>query len=133
MKGKCLCGAVEVTTNPATKVHACHCSMCRRWAGGPSLMIEADRDGLVVTGSPAIYHSSDWAERGFCGQCGTHLFYRLRSADYYALSAGLFQDQPGLHLASQVFIDEKPGFYDFANDTPKQTGAEVFAQYEIPG
>lgn len=29
----------------------------------------------------------------------------------------------------QVFIDEKPDFYAFANQTRKPTGAELFAQH----
>jgi hypothetical protein len=29
----------------------------------------------------------------------------------------------------QVFIDEKPGFYCFANETHTMTGAELFAQF----
>ena len=130
MKGKCLCGAIEVTIAAETEVQACHCSMCRRWASGPTLWIETQEDGVEFMGKPATYRSSDWAERGFCSQCGTHLFYHLLPNDHYVLSAGLFQGQADLHLSSQIFIDEKPGFYDFANDTPKLTGAEVFAQFE---
>lgn len=30
----------------------------------------------------------------------------------------------GLLLELQIFIDEKPSYYDFANDTVKMTGAE---------
>lgn len=133
MKGKCLCGAIEVTANVAPEVHACHCGMCRRWGGGPAFVVEAKEGGVEFMGKPATYRSSDWAERGFCSQCGSHLFYRLVETDQYMLSAGLFQDEDGLRLAAQIFIDEKPGFYDFANDTPKQTGAEVFAQFEQQG
>ncbi len=32
----------------------------------------------------------------------------------------------------QIFIDEKPSFYCFANETNKMTGAEVFAKYAPP-
>ena len=32
----------------------------------------------------------------------------------------------------QIFIDEKPAYYDFANKTHNMTGAEVFAQF-APG
>ena len=32
-------------------------------------------------------------------------------------------------MKSQIFIDEKPEFYDFANETPKLTGKEVFDLY----
>ena len=45
------------------------------------------------------------------------------------LSVGLFDDTADMVLTNQIFIDEKPGYYDLANDTPKLTGAEVFALY----
>jgi hypothetical protein len=35
-KGKCMCGAVSyVASQVESGVHACHCSMCRQWSGGP--------------------------------------------------------------------------------------------------
>lgn len=35
MKGTCLCGAVSIIAPEQTRASVCHCSMCRRWAGGP--------------------------------------------------------------------------------------------------
>lgn len=77
---------------------------------------------------PTTYRSSDWAERGFCSKCGTHLFYHLLPSNEYIVPAGLFQDQP-FELSNEIFIDEKPTFYDFKNETQKMTGQEVFAQF----
>jgi hypothetical protein len=37
------------------------------------------------------YASSEWAERGFCSQCGTHLFYRVIKGEFYAVPVGLLQ------------------------------------------
>lgn len=87
--------------------------------------------GVEFGGSrvPATYRSSDWAERGFCPECGTHLFYHLLPANEYILTAGLFQDVSGFELTSQIFIDEKPAFYTFVNETEDLTGEQVFAQF----
>lgn len=130
MKAKCLCGAVEVTAPDHEEVGVCHCSMCRRWGGGPMFAVHCG-SGVEFGGTakPQTYRSSEWAERGFCPTCGTHLFYHLLPSDEYILSAGLFQANESFRLASQIFIDEKPGFYDFANQTPVMTGPEVFAQF----
>ena len=38
-------------------------------------------------------------------------------------------DQSGLKLTGQVFIDEKPDWYAFANETRNMTGAELFAMF----
>jgi hypothetical protein len=61
--------------------------------------------------------------------CGTHLFYHLLPADEYILPAGLFEDGSDFKMTSQIFIDEKPGNYEFSNATPAMTGEQVFAQF----
>ena len=75
------------------------------------------------------FQSSDWAERGFCGNCGTNLFYRVLASDEYIVSPFVLDDQSDLTLTGQIFIDEKPDWYAFANETKNMTGAEVFAMY----
>ena len=76
--------------------------------------------------------SSDWAERGFCAQCGSNLFYRIVERDDYQVAAGLFDDQSMLRLSLQVFTDQKPAFYEFANQTKMMTEAEVVAMFAPP-
>ena len=78
MKGQCLCGAITLTTPDQKTVDACHCGMCRRWGGGPALGVACGSDVQIDGGDKLItYRSSDWAERAFCGTCGTHMFYRV--------------------------------------------------------
>ncbi|NMH60647.1 GFA family protein [Alteromonas ponticola] len=130
--GHCLCKAVTLNATAAVdELHACHCSMCRQWGGGPFLVTNC---GTSVTfdGEDSIqrYASSDWAERGFCKHCGTHLFYRYVASDTYFIPAGLLSLDESVRMTSQIFIDEKPHYYDFANDTTNMTGAEVIAQFE---
>jgi hypothetical protein len=48
------------------------------------------------------------------------------------MPVGLFNDEQPWILDQQIFIDEKPPFYSFANETKNLTGAEVFAQYSAP-
>lgn len=130
--GSCLCGAVEVSVKLNSKsVGACHCSMCRKWGGGPALAVECGSDAeFEGEENITVYNSSEWAERGFCSKCGSHLFYRLKQGGFYAIPVGLFQDSEEWALDHQIFIDEKPSFYSFANETKNLTGAEVFAQFE---
>lgn len=129
--GSCLCGAVRVTgkTN-GDSVAACHCTICRKWGGGPLLAVDCGADFRIENeASVAVYPSSEWAERGFCSRCGTHLFYRLKQGPRYFVPVGLFGEGQRWGLEHQVFIDEKPEFYSFANKTTDLTGAEVFAQF----
>jgi len=131
MSGGCLCGAVRFTAVPKNReVGACHCSMCRRWTSGPFLVLECG-DTLKIESEAhlGVYRSSEWAERAFCKQCGTPLYYRLIGKDFYAVSAEAFDERKGYVLASEIFIDEKPAYYEFANKTKKMTGPEVFAAF----
>ncbi len=76
-----------------------------------------------------IFNSSDWAERGFCGTCGTHLFYRLKESGQHIMPAGILNIESDLNFDHQVFIEEKPGYYTFSNKTKEMTGAELFAMF----
>lgn len=129
--GSCLCGAVTFTSNQVSpSIGACHCDTCLKWAGGPFMAIDTGRN--IQFNNEALvqrFRSSEWAERGFCKTCGTHLFYRLVEQDHYYMLAGIFNDQSGLVFDHQVFIEEKPNWYCFANETKDMTGAEAFAAY----
>jgi len=129
--GSCLCGAVRITAeNAQNRVGACHCSMCRTWVGGPLIAVDCGTE-VEIEGDDhvAVFESSEWAERGFCSKCGTSLFYRLKQNGQVFMAAGIFADQGGLSFDHQVFIDEKPDYYEFANETHNMTGAEVFAKF----
>ena len=131
LSGGCLCGAVGISAAACDNhVGVCHCGMCRKWGGGPLFAVDCGTD-VEFTGEEniSIYSSSDWAERGFCARCGSHLFYRLKESGQYIMAAGLFDDLEGAVLDHQVFIDSKPDWYALANETKNMTGAEVFALY----
>ena len=76
-----------------------------------------------------VFKSSEWAERGFCSRCGTHLFYRVVQGNEYIVPVGLFGDAMPFEFKEQIFTDHKPGYYEFANRTAQLTEAEVFAKY----
>jgi hypothetical protein len=130
MNGTCLCGAISIKTPDKKSIDACHCGMCRRWGGGPALGISCGTD-VQIDGVEKlkVYPSSEWAERAFCSECGTHIFYRLLPTNEYFVPAGLFQDGIEFEFTEQIFIDKKPDYYEFANQTLRLTEAEVFAKF----
>lgn len=128
--GRCLCGTVTFRAKAASSdVGACHCSMCQRWTAGPLLALDINPASLVIggEGSLGIYRSSDWGERCFCKTCGTALFWRSRDGQHAVVSAGALYDKSDLNFASQIFTDEKPSYYQFANKTAEMTGPEFIA------
>lgn len=128
LSGRCLCGAVRFSGTPKEPhMDACHCGFCRRWSAGPFLSVNVP--DLAVEGEVRTYASSEHAERQFCGTCGSTLFWRMKDGSMIAVSAQAFDDPSGLPLAIEIFVDEKPSTYEFADATTKMTGAEVIAAF----
>lgn len=125
MHAQCLCGAVKLEVPETHELHACHCGKCRTWNGGASFTLTAQSPEISGSEHIGRYSSSEWAQRCFCKECGTHLFVQVGN-DYY-INAGLFADNADFRIASQIFIDCKALYYDLANDTPKLTEAEFLA------
>jgi len=126
--GHCLCKAVTFSAQVYPHVHVCHCGMCRRLCGGPAFALRAESIEFADEAQLARYDSSEWAMRGFCKVCGSNLFYELREGGHTALLAGALDDasaeSAGLFLHGEIFIDDKPSFYDFAGDHERLTGKE---------
>jgi hypothetical protein len=132
IEGSCLCGSVKVKIAHSPETFTvCHCESCRKWSGGVPMSINAG-EHLKFSGEEFVgrYSSSDWAERGFCKSCGSHLFFRLKKSDHYFLMAGLFGDGISPRFEMQEFIDRKPEFYSFANETKTMTMNEAYKMLE---
>ena len=121
--GRCGCGAVAFQIDgelqPAT---ACHCSQCRRLSGHFWAGSWANTADLTLTRDDGLkwYDSSDWAERGFCKECGASLFYRLKHEDHRLSVAVGSLDQPtGLHLHRHIYVGDKGDYYDIADGLPQ--------------
>ena len=79
-----------------------------------------------------VFGSSQWAERGFCNKCGSHLFYRIKQNGQHIVPVGIWEDQGRFVFDHQVFVDERPAYYCFANETQDMTAAEAFAKFTPP-
>ncbi len=133
MTGSCLCGAVTFTaTLEAPHIEACHCTTCRKWGGGPAFASTVTSLDLPEDAPIAYFASSDHAERGFCTVCGTHLIWRMKDGSFVTIFAGSLDNADDLPLTGEIYVDEQPATYAFANDTRRMTGAEVIAAFSTP-
>ena len=128
-----MCCAVTVTATPERPaVAACHCEMCQRWAAGPFLSFQA-QPGYAALGPVRTYQSSSWAERAFCGECGSVLWYRMTAPGPHhgqtQISAGLFENAGDTTLSLEIYIDKKPEGYAFDSDCRKLPGADVIEMF----
>lgn len=78
-QGGCLCGVVryEVAESGASVVTHCHCQSCRRSVGAVAVTWATfSRAATSIRGESLRWHaSSPGVLRGFCGACGSALFY----------------------------------------------------------
>jgi hypothetical protein len=127
----CLCGSVKVTAweiNP--KFSVCHCDSCRTWGGAPFFAVQCGTKVDIEGGEKIkMYKSSSWASRGFCSDCGTHLFYKITKTGEYNMPVGLFKNVKGLEMGIQYFSDQRPDYYCFSNETKEMTRAEVMVYF----
>ena len=129
LTGQCLCGAVRFhgVLQPGRGVGLCHCGQCRRWASGPFMAIRFE-GGVAFDDETALrwYRSSEHGERGFCSQCGSSLFWREPGAgNDVAISVSTLDDGHGIGIMEHIWVDDKPDWYEFTDDTPRRTAAEV--------
>lgn len=129
--GTCLCKSVRVSVGFfEADIGACHCTICRKWSGGPLFEVECGSN-VVFEGAENIgtYESSDWAQRGFCRSCGTHLFIKNTSNGEYGIPPGIFENEEGFKFNRQVFIDQKPSYYAFTEHTENITSAYIYEHF----
>lgn len=120
--GRCLCGAVAYEIHgPLREVLLCHCEECRRWHGHFSAFTATTREALVLreeqglrwTDSP---NSDARARRGFCGECGSSLFWDPPDRPMICVAAGTLDDSRGLRAASHWYVTQVGDYYELADD-----------------
>jgi hypothetical protein len=108
--GRCLCGAIRYTlTAPPVSVLDCHCSICRRESGAPSLVYVGYRRGDVsLSGSLRYFRASGLARRGFCCNCGSPVCYEDDDdTQLIWVTAGTHDDAGSLPAREHVYVDDK--------------------------
>jgi len=133
--GHCLCGAVQfVACNVPPTFGICHCEMCRRWTGSALLEVSIATKDITWHGAEhiATRATSDWAERAWCRECGTGLYFRqTKEGEWFGstdIPLGLFDNPEGFTLTHEIFTDCKPDGFAFAGDGHKRlTRADVLA------
>ena len=120
--GGCLCGAVHFEVSGELRpVIGCHCQQCRKTSGHFVAATSAARDSVKITGEVTSYASSETARRGFCGTCGSSLFWDGAGANL-SIQAGALDGASGLELAGHIFCADKGDYYDITDDLPCADG-----------
>ena len=123
--GSCLCGAVKyVVDGPLRDVIACHCGQCRKQTGNYMSATAAQDSVLTIVEARGLkwYRSSATARRGFCGECGSVLFWKGEGRDYTSIAAGSVDGPTGVKLAGHIFCDSAGDYYEIAGGDYRRAG-----------
>jgi hypothetical protein len=117
LTGRCLCGAVRFEVDgPLRDVILCHCVECRRWHGHVSASTAAARDAVRIVADGALRWidspaSDAHARRGFCGDCGSSLFWDAPDRDTISIAAGALDPPTGLKPIAQIYTADASDYY----------------------
>ena len=120
--GGCLCGSVRYEVRgPLRDVLICHCEECRRWHGHFSASTAARKDDLLLHEARGLRwiqspDSDARARRGFCGECGSSLFWDPPDRERISIAAGTLDAPTGLHSASHWFSSHAGDYYEIPDD-----------------
>lgn len=115
--GSCLCGAVSFEVRGELRpVIACHCTQCRKQTGNYLSATDCQDDELVFLGQDGLkwYRSSPSAQRGFCGECGSVLFWKADGSKRTSIAAGSIDGATGAALDGHIFCDDAGDYYAIA-------------------
>ncbi|HYM41551.1 MAG TPA: GFA family protein [Steroidobacteraceae bacterium] len=132
--GGCLCGAVRYqVAGPLRSVVLCHCTQCRRSTGHFMAATAARHRDFRLTEESQLrwYASSESARRGFCGRCGSTLFWQGAARDYISIAAGTLDGATGLVSACHIFVGDKGDYYSIADGLPQSADGNF--SVAIPG
>jgi hypothetical protein len=79
------------------------------------------REGLVLLESGGLRwiesrDSDSRARRGFCGECGSSLFWDAPERDIISVAAGGLDGPTGLRLLAHVSVSQASDYFDLPQD-----------------
>jgi hypothetical protein len=82
------------------------------------------RGDIAISGEVTWYQSSKMARRGFCGTCGSNLFWDGAGMNL-SIHAGTLDGKTGLALIGHIFCADKGDYYALTDDLPKADGEDA--------
>lgn len=126
LEGSCLCGSVRFRIEgEVSPIEVCHCVQCRKWTGHQFANIEVARAGLGIEDESRVtwFRSSDKVRRGFCGRCGSPLFFDPLDHAKHAwigVAMGALDTPTGGRIARHIFASEKGDYYAIPAGEPQE-------------
>ena len=102
----------------------CHCENCRRASGNFVAATRCDAQNVVVEGEEHVrWHDLGYAKYGFCGLCGSHMFWVAADRpNILALQLGCIDDADKLRLGAVWFAGEAQPHHTLPPHVPHFSG-----------
>ena len=130
--GNCLCGAIEFAIElPSNWIAHCHCTMCQKSGGAAFVTWVGVAKNRFAIRDPdnqlQWFQSSPEAQRGFCKQCGSTLFFQSsRWPDEIHITLSNFQTPLDRTPQVHAFWDTHVDWVSFDDDLPRKTAMQIF-------
>ena len=127
LSGHCLCGQIRwISPGPILWAGHCHCESCRRACSAPfTSFFGVPRDTVEWSGTPSVHKTSGGrVQRGFCGTCGSQMFYRNDIwPDECHLYAATLDDPSQFSPQAHYHYAERLPWVSITDDLPKYPGS----------
>lgn len=129
-KGRCFCGAVEITAGGGPMAMGyCHCDDCRKWSATPvtEFALWPPEAVTITKGEASVgsYCHAGTNHRKFCKRCGSNLMSHVPGANftdvYPAVLTG-FSFNPSLHVHYAQAVLRIPDGLPKLRDFPAEMG-----------
>jgi len=125
--GRCLCGAVRYEIHGSLRdIVNCHCRMCLRIHGHYGAYTSVERENLSFSKDEGLqwYQSIEDdvggdVYRGFCKNCGSSLFWKLKSGKTISIAAGTLDQTSSLKTEMHIWVSSAGDYYEITDDLPK--------------
>jgi hypothetical protein len=121
-RGSCLCGGVRFTIAVALPPpDACHCVQCRKQTGHYLVSSDVPKAALAFEANATLrwYASSEKIRRGFCGDCGSTLFWEPLHRDWIGVALGAIDGATGTRMHMHIHVAEKGDYYGLDDGLPQ--------------
>ena len=122
LSGHCLCGACSFElVGKHNWVGHCHCESCRRATSSPFTTWIGQENGSwkMMGNTPITYESSPGNTRGFCGTCGSPMFFRSeRYPNECHFYAALLERPDDVEPGAHYHVDEMLPWIHLSDQLP---------------
>lgn len=120
--GHCLCSGIEYEAKGLLRpIVYCHCEQCHRTSGNLVAATACDLKDLALTKNESLgwYRSSQIAQRGFCSNCGSTLFWKPEHDNYICIMAWTQNRPSGLKAERHRFVPDLSDYYAIGDGLPQ--------------